>query len=216
MNTDTLPMRDHVVSVIRNEILALRYEPGQKLAERQLCEITGASRTALREGLRQLEAEGFVEIIPNRGPVIPKLTSDQIKDVYHLRTVLEADLARHAADHATGLQIGELKDICAGIRTAIEAKDRLALIEAKGRYYDWFLRISGNAEMALFMRRLLGRSTLIWPASMVQNAFLANETIEEIEAIVRAIAQHDRDLAGQKVCEHLRNAMKVVLDRLKQ
>jgi Transcriptional regulators len=74
--SDTRPVRQQVVDFLRDEILALRFTPGEKLVERRLCEMTGASRTALREGLRQLEAEGLIEIIPNRGPIVPKLNTE--------------------------------------------------------------------------------------------------------------------------------------------
>lgn len=203
---DTLPVRQHVVAVLRAEILSLRFAPGEKLVERRLCEMTGASRTALREGLRQLEAEGLIEIIPNRGPIVPKLTRKQAQDIYHLRGVLEADLARQAAQAATGHDLIALRDIAGRVTAAMTEGDRMSLVEAKTEFYEWLMRLSDNAETALVMRKLLGRTAIIWPSTVLADFPANDQGVHHFTDLVDAIAAHDCDRAAQAALIHVQSA----------
>ena len=63
------PLRMQVIGLLRESILTFQYVPGQRLVERELCDRYGVSRTVIREALRHLEADGLVELAPNRGPV---------------------------------------------------------------------------------------------------------------------------------------------------
>ncbi|MGH8767061.1 MAG: GntR family transcriptional regulator, partial [Burkholderiales bacterium] len=64
------PLRQQVTEVIRKAIHDNTFPPGSRLGERELCDYTGVSRTSVREAIRQLEAEGYVRMIPNKGPVV--------------------------------------------------------------------------------------------------------------------------------------------------
>jgi len=176
------PVRQHVVDVLRAEILTLRFTPGAKLVERKLCDMTGASRTALREGLRQLEAEGLIEIIPNRGPIVPKLTPKNARDIYHLRGILEADLARQAAQAATGRDIIELREIAERVKAAMADGERMSLISTKVDFYEWLMRISDNDETNVVMRKLLGRTAIIWPSTVLENLSEGEHNIQLFSA----------------------------------
>src|ERR1700760_466339 len=85
------PLRQQVVDILRDAITSCLFEPGGKLTERVLCERLGVSRGTLREGLRQLEAEGLVRIVPNRGPMVTALTETEASECYALRAFLESE-----------------------------------------------------------------------------------------------------------------------------
>ena len=200
------PMREHVVDTLRGEILALRFEPGKKLVERKLCEMTGASRTALREGLRQLEAEGLIEIVPNRGPIVPRLTATQARDIYAMRALLEGEIAALSAERASGRDLAELDTIAGQVTGAMEASDRLALISAKRAWYTWGLARADNVEMETVMWRLLGRSSLVWPLLMARGVADAEGSSSEIDAIADAIRAHDGAAARAAARVHMERA----------
>src|SRR4051794_23051462 len=82
-------LRQQVVDILRNAITECVFEPGGRLIERELCEMLGVSRTTLREGLRQLEAEGLLHLAPNKGPMVPSLTLTEASAIYALRAELE-------------------------------------------------------------------------------------------------------------------------------
>src|SRR5215468_11609515 len=82
LSTAPPPLRDQVVRDLRQSIIGGRFAPGNKLVEREMCDLLGVSRTLVREALRQLEAEGWVRIIPNRGPFVASLTPNEVLEFY--------------------------------------------------------------------------------------------------------------------------------------
>ena len=62
--------REQVASRLRDAIVTGRFAPGRRLVERELCELTGVSRTSIREALRELESEGLITTVPHHGPVV--------------------------------------------------------------------------------------------------------------------------------------------------
>jgi GntR family transcriptional regulator, trigonelline degradation regulator len=82
-------LRDQVVGNLRDAIINGQFAPGARLVERQMCELLGVSRTLVREALRQLEAEGWVRILPYRGPVVASMTPEEVRDLYEVRSALE-------------------------------------------------------------------------------------------------------------------------------
>ena len=88
------PLRRQVLDELRQSIIAGRLAPGARLVERELTAMLGVSRTVVREALRQLESEGLISIIPNKGPVVRELTLGEATDIYSIRAVLEGLAAR--------------------------------------------------------------------------------------------------------------------------
>src|SRR5215472_11886688 len=70
-------LRSMTVASLRKAILSLHFKPGEKLTERELCELTGVSRPLMREALRDLEAQGLISNVPHRGPAVAMLTREQ-------------------------------------------------------------------------------------------------------------------------------------------
>ncbi len=209
--SDKLPVRQQVVATLRSEILALRFTPGEKLIERRLCELTGASRTALREGLRQLEAEGLIDIIANRGPIVPKLTQKHAKDIYQLRGVLEADLAHQAAQVANGHDLMRLREISQRVEASMLGGKRLPLILAKSEFYDWLMDLTGNEETNAVLRRLLGRTAIIWPSTVLMDQPVNDSSYQLFSDLVEALAAHDGTWAAQAARVNVEAACAFVL-----
>src|SRR5690606_20358437 len=79
------PLRQQVLENLRGEILSGHFKPGDRLIERERCDLMGVSRTAMREALRQPESEGLVENFANRGPAVAKITREDAKGIYEVR-----------------------------------------------------------------------------------------------------------------------------------
>jgi GntR family transcriptional regulator, trigonelline degradation regulator len=86
---DTLSLRDRTTAVLRNAILTMRFKPGQRIVERQLCIETGVSRTCIRESMRHLEAEGLVRREHNKGIFVSSITPTEAAEIYEVRKILE-------------------------------------------------------------------------------------------------------------------------------
>ena len=99
-----------VFQKIREDILSGKYKEHDELRETTLGKELGVSRTPVREALRQLELEGLVAIIPNKGAYVTGISQKDIKDIYVIRSMLEGLCARWAAQHISGEQLDELEE----------------------------------------------------------------------------------------------------------
>src|ERR1700688_2035408 len=103
------PLRDQVLDGLRQAIVEQRLPPGQRLIERELIEQIGVSRTTIREVLRELDAEGLVTTIPQKGAIVVVPTPEEAADLYDVRGSLEALAARRFVERASGEQLVALR-----------------------------------------------------------------------------------------------------------
>ncbi|MBR5578210.1 MAG: GntR family transcriptional regulator, partial [Lachnospiraceae bacterium] len=109
--TDRISLRGKVFHKIREDILSGKYKDNEELKEVAIGEELGVSRTPVREAFRQLELEGLINIIPNKGAYVTGISAKDVKDIYMIRSLLEGLCARWATEHITEEQIEELEEI---------------------------------------------------------------------------------------------------------
>ena len=98
-------LRSRVFQTLQQDILQGKYEEGDELREITIGKELGVSRTPVREALRQLELEGLVRIIPNKGAFVTGIKKSDVKDIYMIRSLLEGQCAAWATEHITEQQI---------------------------------------------------------------------------------------------------------------
>jgi len=114
--------------------LSGRFKPGQRLLEKELCRLTGVSRTSIRESLRQLEAEGLIKVIPNKGPVVATITLNEAIDLYQVRQVLEGLACRLFAERADPSQrLGPCRAVEL-LEEAVHKGDMRNLVDIKDKF----------------------------------------------------------------------------------
>ena len=86
--TDKYSLRGRVFHKIREDILNGRYKVKEELREVAIGEEMGVSRTPVREAFRQLELEGLIRIVPNKGAYVTGITVKDVKDIYMIRSLL--------------------------------------------------------------------------------------------------------------------------------
>ena len=109
--TDKYSLRGRVFNALRENILSAKYSQNEELKETAVAAELGVSRTPVREALRQLELEGLVKIIPNKGAYVIGITDKDIEDIYLMRSLLEGLCARFATNNITQEQIEQLEEI---------------------------------------------------------------------------------------------------------
>ena len=97
--SDKYSLRGKVFRKLREDILNGRYQENDELREAAIGEELGVSRTPVREAFRQLELEGLIQIIPNKGAYVTGITQKDVKDIYMIRSLLEGLCARWATEH---------------------------------------------------------------------------------------------------------------------
>lgn len=108
--TDKFSLRGRVFHKIREDILNGKYKESEELKEVAIGEELGVSRTPVREAFRQLELEGLIQIIPNKGAYVTGITVKDVKDIYMIRSKLEGLCARWATENISEEQMEELEE----------------------------------------------------------------------------------------------------------
>jgi DNA-binding GntR family transcriptional regulator len=102
-------LHDTVVEHLRSFITEGVLSPGKKLNERELCETLGISRTPLREALKVLAVEGLIEINPNRGASVARMSELEIRETFELMSGIEAFAGELACERITDQELDEIK-----------------------------------------------------------------------------------------------------------
>lgn len=207
-------LRQQVVTALRKSIVDGVFSPGERLIERELCELTGVSRTSVREALRHLEAEGLVKVLVNRGPVVAEITPEEAEHIYEVRAALEGLAGRLFAERASNDAIDQLEDAFRTLKDIVSGGGSPSDIrEATTQFYDIFLGACGNEIVANLVRSLSARVVFLRTRSMSLPGRGA-QSIAEIERIVTAIKHRDPD-GAQVLCEdHVRRARSAALAAL--
>jgi len=208
-------VRAIVEQKIREAIMLGTFKPGQRLIERELCELIGVSRPSIREALRSLEADGLVNIIPNRGPVVSRVTLDEAAQIYAARALLEGYVARECAKKKDPERIRQLQSGLSELKRAASEGDMLEIVEAKTVFYSALMGAAGNVFIERMLRPLHQRITLLRATSMSQPGRI-RQSLREISEIVRAITAGDEAAAEQASVDHVKAAASVALGMLQK
>jgi DNA-binding GntR family transcriptional regulator len=109
IKVERMQLHSSVVDRLRTFIVEGVLDPGVKLNERELCEMLGVSRTPLREALKLLAAEGLVDIAPNRGASVSKISGAEMREMFELMSGLEAFAGQLACERITDREIADIK-----------------------------------------------------------------------------------------------------------
>ncbi len=206
-------LRQQVTDRLREAVLSGTFEPGQKLIERDLCEMLGISRTVLRESLQYLGAEGLITNIPHKGPVVSTISYQEAKDIYAVRQALEALAGEGFAIHATDAQIHELRQALNKLEAISKSQSTHSLLDAKNDFYKILLAGCGNMVAGSMLTLLNNRVTILRRVSLSGKGRLS-KTVKELAEIVGAIENRNSKLARKLCAEHVAKAAAVAMKNL--
>lgn len=209
------PVRTQVADMLRNAITTGRFEPGRRLVEKDLCEMLGVSRPSVREALRELEAEGLIRTVPNRGPIVARLEIEDAIGIYQIRGVLEALAAKLFCVNATDDEIKVLEGRVEQLAAAYDGGELDAIISAKARFYEILLKGAANPLIPNFLRVINARIIQLRRVSLMSEQRM-QLSIKEIERIMAAIKRRDRDEAFTATLEHIEAAAEAGIAQLSQ
>jgi DNA-binding GntR family transcriptional regulator len=188
-------LRDRVTDVVREAIVRGDLEAGRRLTERELGELTGVSRTSLREALRNLQAEGLVERSEARGIRVAVLTKAVVSELYDVRAPLEATAVELCARNASNAQIAELRAVILPLAAA-ELDDQL---ESLRGFYQLLLGAAGNSVLQQIFGSIEARIHALRRVSLrIQGR--AEASCRELLQVVELIEQ--RNGAGAAAAAH--------------
>jgi GntR family transcriptional regulator, trigonelline degradation regulator len=205
-NSQTLTQQ--VVEGLRNAIRSGRFEPGQRLVERRLCDMTGVSRTAVREALRSLETQGLVVNAPNRGPTVAAVALDEAIEIYEVREMLETRAVELFMKRMTGADLALLHEVMLAMENALAMNDVDAVNDEKQRFYNLIITGSGNRLIGRILDQLYGKIALLRNVTMNQDNRIG-AAVSELRAMFDAINARDVKAARRACQRHVEAAASV-------
>ncbi len=200
--TDKYSLRGRVFHRIREDILSGKYSENEELKETTIGAEFGVSRTPVREALRQLELEGLVKIVPNKGAYVTGISDKDTRDIYVIRSYLEGLAARWACERISEEEIESLEEIVYLSEFHEKKKHYDQLVELDNKFHESIYKASGSKilehELTTFhhyLERIRKQS--------LQKEHRAKESNEEHLAILEAMRKRDGDLAEQLAHKHI-------------
>ena len=210
------PLRTQVLDALREAILSTQFPPGHRLIERELIDMTGVSRTTIREVLRELAAEGLVETVPQKGAVVVALSAEEVEELYEIREVLEAHLVRRFVELASDHDLQALRTAMAALDDTVAAKaGTAALLAAKDGIYDVLLTGAGNGTLRASLARLHAQVSFLRASSMSSGPGRPAEAAAELRRLVEAIEPGDVEAAVQAMVAHVQSAASVGIQAIR-
>lgn len=195
------PLRDVVCDEVRARIISGEFPPGTHLVEEKLAKELEVSRNPVREGLRVLESEGFVRMVPRRGVVVASPSDEDVHEIFEVRKALEALAARLAARKRTERDIADLADILERSHRALEAGRTSELTELNTEFHERVLSIAGNAYLREVMLRM--RSRMQWIFAQTASSIRGRHSLDEHQQLADAVIGGDEERAAQLGTGHV-------------
>ncbi len=202
---DKYSLRGRVFQKLREDILSGRYKENEELKEVAIGEELGVSRTPVREAFRQLELEGLIQIVPNKGAYVTGITAKDVKDIYMIRSLLEGLCARLATENITKDQLEEMEEniYLAEFHAAKGHMDQMA--ELDNRFHD-ILYEACNSKMLEHTLRDYHQYVLRVRQKTLSTNTRGRASNEEHRQIMEAIKAGDAAKAEQLANRHMQNA----------
>ena len=186
-----------------------KYKENDGLRENTIEKQLGVSRTPVREALRQLELEGLVTIIPNRGAYVTGISHKDIWDIYVIRSMLEGLCARWAAKNITDAQLDELEETILLSEFQMKKEsgfsaEQVAALD--GRFHSILYEASGSRILDHVLTDFHNYVQTARRSSVVSED-RARKSIREHRQILRAIKDRDEEMAEQLANEHIMHVM---------
>lgn len=203
--------RKAVVEDLLREVVQGQLRPGQHLVTRALAERFGVSHTPIREALIALAGIGVVDLLPNRGAVVRRVTPEEVREICQVRRALECEAVRGACGHIDPAELLVLREAFRGLVAKTSPYPTNLIDEARtadSRLHDLVAASAGNAFLAKEIGRLkdLFRAfrDAAWAKEEDRNEYqrIAEEAREHL-AIVDALAANDRRAAVQAMSRHI-------------
>ncbi|MDE6944687.1 MAG: GntR family transcriptional regulator [Lachnospiraceae bacterium] len=202
---DKYSLRGRVFQKLREDILSGKYKEHEELKEVAIGEELGVSRTPVREAFRQLELEGLIQIVPNRGAYVTGITAKDVKDIYMIRSLLEGLCARLATEKITKEQLEEMEEniYLADFHASKGHMDQMA--ELDNRFHD-ILYEACDSKMLEHTLRDYHQYVLRVRQKTLSTNTRGRASNDEHRQIMEAIKEKDADRAEQLANGHILNA----------
>jgi len=205
--------KDRVVDLLRDAICSGYFPSGMRLIESELAGKMKVSRTPLREAMRQLEAEGMVEIVPNKGAKIISCSRDDIKEIYSIWSVLEGFASSMAIENIGSSEVNDLKKLQRRLETEELQADKRKYFMADKEFHEVLLRGCRRPRLLKLIKMQRNLANRYWfVLSLIPS--IIDKTISEHREILSALDSGDSCHIRHIVEEHIFSTGLLLVDNL--
>jgi GntR family transcriptional regulator, rspAB operon transcriptional repressor len=192
-----------VYEALRDAIISTELEPGQQISENEIADKLGVSRTPVREALARLRDDQLVQIVPQLGTFVSRISVAGVDDAQFLRVALECSAVRLAAERADAAHVTELRAVITRQELARDTADASAFFVLDDMLHSTLCELSGRPIAWTIVARANGHLNRVRRLSLAEPRYIA-KMIEEHKAVVDAVGQRDPDAAERALRHHLR------------
>lgn len=210
---------DDVYAAIKQAICQTRFAPGEYLREEQIARSLGVSRTPVREALRRLSAEGWLEVRPNHGARVKVWSPRDVEEIFEARVLIEPYLTGRAATRISTAETGALAALAEDMREIAERpptpETTDAWFVANRSFHEIISVASGNARLAQSLKSMKEVPLIKWTFDNF-DVMARTRSVRHHFEIVQAIEHRDVAWAEAVMKCHILAAQKSVLEKLNQ
>ena len=203
--TGNQPLSTNLYTELQEDILTGKLKAGQKLTEQKICNEYNVSRTPVREALRQLEMDGLIENIPNRGAFVIGFTAQDIAAIYELRRSYEVLAVRWAIERITEAEFNELEETFEFMEFYTMKNDINKMLNINMAFHQ----IIYNATHNRMLKQLLSSYQVYLKYCNPSNYYAPNylaDVLEEHRAIYEAFKARDAEAGALAMLMHMDNS----------
>jgi len=208
-------MSEEIADILRENIISGNINPGEKVNEYQVAKLLNISRPPIREAFRLLAAEGLITLVPRKGAFISKMSSQEVKEIYEMKSMMESFAVRLAISILEEKELSELDSILKVMEQKIKENNFKQIQKLNIEFHRKMIGMSKNQKLIRFYE------SIVLPIRRYQRLGLSAPSSWEISlaehgSIVEAIRSKNIELAEKLTREHTMRATLRVINRLKQ
>ncbi|UDM53569.1 GntR family transcriptional regulator [Cupriavidus sp. MP-37] len=203
-------LHDTVVEHLRQFIVEGVFAPGTKLNERELCETLGISRTPLREALKVLAAEGLIDLLPNRGASISRMSEAEVRESFELMSGLEAFSGELACERITAAELAQIRALHYAMLACRARNDLPGYYSRNQEIHDRINEAARNTPLRNTYQSINRRLQALRFRSNQQSGKW-DEAVEDHEEMIRALEARDGKRLAAVLKRHLLEKRDAVL-----
>ena len=200
--SSSFSLTDEIADIIRDRILKGEYEIGAKIKETQIAAELRVSRTPIREAFKQLENEGLIDYIPNRGCFAKGFTQQDVDDIYAVREALERLAVERAVERITDAELRDLEEEWDLMEFYAKKKDAQKVLELNSTFHDRIYASTRSRFMAQVLRSYKSYINKTRKSVFYDETYLM-AILKEHREILEAIKSRDKERAVRAVSGHL-------------
>jgi len=207
---DSNSLSKEIYNRLRESITYGYLNPGEKIVASKLEKDFGASRTPIREAIKQLESAGYVEIFHNKGAFVKKTSPEEVERVYDILSVLESHAAKLAAKNITDQQIDGLEQLNNTLKECRDLNRYKEYVEKNSEFHLRICKICGNDLLEILISGLRDRVYRYRFLGITVPGHI-EEFISDHENILQALRERDILKTEENMMHHILRLKKILV-----